>query len=226
MPEAARHKRAQLLEHKSAVRNSSPPDTRLQVVETRGFRLPSRSRTVEALRRVEITNLWRYPLKASLPSLSLSSFYPSNLFHGAIWRNSCRRFPIRHLLTAASRMRRTMAAALFDCNSFFPSVSQWRRKLGSLNGANSRAASHLYARHLSGDRLMDGCLQFRSRLDTSHFNERVTNDDAFSLIVFVFLPLSLLRIICRSIGSNGRNFLVSFFFLLYLIENCFIYSSY
>lgn len=226
MPEAARHKRAQLLEHKSAGRNSSPPDTRLQVVETRGFRLPSRSRTVEALRRVEITNLWRYPLKASLPPLSLSSFYPSNLFHGAIWRNSCRRFPIRHLLTAASRMRRTMAAALFDCNSFFPSVSQWRRKLGSLNGANSRAASHLYARHLSGDRLMDGCLQFRSRLDTSHFNERVTNDDAFSLIVFVFLPLSLLRIICRSIGSNGRNFLVSFFFLLYLIENCFIYSSY
>lgn len=166
MPEAARHKRAQLLEHKSAGRNSSPPDTRLQVVETRGFRLPSRSRTVEALRRVEITNLWRYPLKASLPPLSLSSFYPSNLFHGAIWRNSCRRFPIRHLLTAASRMRRTMAAALFDCNSFFPSVSQWRRKLGSSNGANSRAASHLYARHLSGDRLMDGCLQFRSRLDT------------------------------------------------------------
>lgn len=132
MPEAARHKRTQLLGHKSAGPNSSRPrraDTRLQVVETRGSRLPSRSRTVEALRRVEITNLWRYPLKASilslLPSLSLvllslgsrNRFKP---FHGAIWRNSCRRFPIRHLLTAASRMRRTMAAALFfDCNSFF-----------------------------------------------------------------------------------------------------------
>lgn len=158
--------------------------------------------------------------------LSLSRPFIPRICFTVPFGESCRRFPIRHLLTAASRMRRTMAAALFDCNSFFPSVSQWRRKLGSLNGANSRAASHLYARHLSGDRLMDGCLQFRSRLDTLHFNERVTNDDAFSLIVFVFLPLSLLRIICRSIGSNGRNFLVSFFFLLYLIENCFIYSSY
>lgn len=227
MPEAARHKRAQLLEHKSAGRNSSPPDTRLQVVETRGFRLPSRSRTVEALRRVEITNLWRYPLKASLPSLSLSRPFIPRI---------CFTVPFGE--TAAEDSRFDICwPPLREC------VEQWQPPssiviLFFLRWANGGEnwdpwmapilARHrnLYARHLSGDRLMDGCLQFRSRLDTSHFNERVTNDDAFSLIVFVFLPLSLLTIICRSIGSNGRNFLVSFFFLLYLIENCFIYSSY
>lgn len=60
------------------------------------------------------------PPSLSLVLLSLGSRNRFKPFHGAIWRNSCRRFPIRHLLTAASRMRRTMAAALFfDCNSFF-----------------------------------------------------------------------------------------------------------
>lgn len=225
MPEAARHKRAQLLEHKSAGRNSSPPDTRLQVVETRGFRLPSRSRTVEALRRVEITNLWRYPLKASLPPLSLSRPFIPRI---------CFTVPFGE--TAAEDSRFDICwPPLREC------VEQWQPPssiviLFFLRWANGGEnwdpwmAPILARRRTSMLDICPGIGWWTAVCNfvhgSTHFNERVTNDDAFSLIVFVFLPLSLLRIICRSIGSNGRNFLVSFFFLLYLIENCFIYSSY
>lgn len=119
---------------------------------------------------------------SSPPPLFLSSFYPLGLEIGLS------RFTVPFGETAAEDSRSDICwPPLRECVEqwqppsssiailfFLSSVTQWRRKLGPLKRREWRRFSRLVCRTSTlsilsgGDRLMDGCLQFRSLFTARH----------------------------------------------------------